>query len=47
MAFPRAAALAETTWTPRERKDYDGFLQRLAVQQERWDVLDVNYRPEK
>ena len=47
MAYPRAAALAETTWTPRDRKDYAGFLDRVAVQQKRWDILDVNYRPVK
>ncbi len=28
-AFPRAAALAEATWTPVARRDWDGFLQRL------------------
>jgi hexosaminidase len=47
MLFPRAAALAETTWTPRNRKDFVGFLERMAVQQRRWDILDVNYRPVK
>ena len=27
--LPRLAAVAETGWSPRERKDYAGFLQRL------------------
>jgi hexosaminidase len=29
-AFPRAAALAEATWTPAARRDWNDFLQRLA-----------------
>jgi hexosaminidase len=29
-AFPRAAALAEAVWTPADRRDWNGFLQRLA-----------------
>lgn len=29
-AFPRAAALAEAVWTPAGRRDWNGFLQRLA-----------------
>ncbi|MFC5578882.1 family 20 glycosylhydrolase [Lysobacter niabensis] len=28
-AFPRAAALAEATWTPAARRDWNGFLDRL------------------
>lgn len=44
MAFPRAAALAETTWSPKERKQYADFIERLALQQKRWDARDVNFR---
>jgi hexosaminidase len=44
MAFPRLSALAEGMWTPAERKDYKGFLSRLAEHLERLDALDVNYR---
>lgn len=44
MAFPRACALAEVLWTPREEKDYADFLRRLAPHLERLAVLDVNYR---
>jgi hexosaminidase len=43
MAFPRACALAEVLWTPREGKDYADFLRRLAPHLERLAVLDVNY----
>jgi len=43
MAFPRLTALAEVAWTPAGRKDYAAFLQRLAVQVERFRVLGVNF----
>jgi hexosaminidase len=45
MAFPRACALAEVVWTPREERDYGDFVRRLAVHLERLAVLDVQYRP--
>jgi len=45
MAFPRLTALAEVTWTPRESKDYQEFLERLSTHLERLGILDVNYRP--
>ena len=43
MAFPRALALAELTWTPREAKNFDDFTLRLAEHFQRLDALDVNY----
>jgi hexosaminidase len=43
MAFPRACALAEVLWTPREQKDYGDFLRRLVPHLARLAVLDVNY----
>ena len=45
MAYPRACALAEVVWSPKEGRDYDGFRQRLERHLERLKVLDVNYRP--
>jgi len=45
MAFPRACALAEVLWTPREERDYADFLARLAVHRGRLAILDVNARP--
>ena len=45
MAFPRMSALAEVVWTPKERKDYANFLERLAPHLQRLRALDVNYRP--
>jgi len=36
MLFPRAAAIAEMTWTPQNRRDFPGFLARLDPQIGRW-----------
>ncbi len=41
--LPRLAAVAETGWSPRARKDYAGFLQRLPVQLQRYDALGIGY----
>lgn len=43
MAFPRACALAEVTWTPREKKDWWDFLSRLQGFLQHLEALDVNY----
>jgi hexosaminidase len=45
MAFPRVSAFAEVTWTPRDKKDYAEFLERLSKHLQRLAILDVNYRP--
>ncbi len=44
MAFPRLAALAEVTWSPKETRNYDDFLRRLKTHEQRLDQLGVNYR---
>ena len=43
MAFPRACALAEVTWTPKEKKDWWDFLSRLQGFLRHLEALDVNY----
>ena len=43
MAFPRAIAIAELTWTPKEKKNFDGFAARLARHFARLDAHNVNY----
>lgn len=43
-AYPRAAALAETTWTPSANKDFGDFQKRLAIHTQRLDAMRVNYR---
>ena len=44
MVFPRIDALAEMTWTPREKKDFTNFQQRLQTQLKRYDRWEINYR---
>ncbi len=34
LTFPRLLALAEVGWTPQDRREWEGFRQRLAAQQE-------------
>ena len=47
MAFPRACALAEMTWLPREKLKYDEFVKRLPAQEKRFEAAGVNYRKQK
>ncbi|MEY4608053.1 MAG: hypothetical protein RL625_270, partial [Gemmatimonadota bacterium] len=44
MAFPRALALAEVTWSPRERRSWSSFESRLPQALRTLDKLGVNYR---
>ena len=39
--FPRLLAVAETGWTPRARKDYASFLQRLPAWNRRYQALGI------
>jgi len=41
--FPRLAALAETGWSPRDRRDYADFLQRLPAQLDRYRRWGIGY----
>jgi len=43
MAFPRAWALAEVYWSPKESKNWDDFTKRVENQFERSDIAKVNY----
>ena len=36
--FPRIAALAEVAWSPKDARDYTGFLQRLPAMLPRWQA---------
>jgi hexosaminidase len=45
MAFPRASALAEVAWSPREGKDAADFLGRLEHHEARLRALGAGYRP--
>jgi len=44
MAFPRACALAEVAWSPRDTRDWEDFQRRLKTHERRLDALGVNYR---
>ncbi|WP_375444976.1 beta-N-acetylhexosaminidase [uncultured Fibrella sp.] len=43
MTYPRAWALAEVFWTPRNRRDWAGFIPRLEAQMERAEHANINY----
>lgn len=43
MAFPRALAIAELTWTPKVKKNFDDFSARLARHFPRLDNYGLNY----
>jgi hexosaminidase len=44
MVYPRACALAETGWTPKELKDFENFFERMEGHYKRLTALDVNAR---
>ena len=44
MTYPRAAALAEIDWSPKESRDFADFMTRLPALDARMDALGVNYR---
>ena len=44
MIFPRESALAEVAWSAKVARNYDDFLRRLKVDEQRLNELGVNYR---
>jgi hexosaminidase len=44
MAFPRLAALAEITWSPKSPREWDDFTRRLQIHARRLGRLGINYR---
>lgn len=44
MAFPRAAALSEAVWSPKDKRDYADFSKRLPAYLQRLTHLQINYR---
>lgn len=44
MAFPRAMALAEACWTPKEKKNLPDFLSRLENHRSLWRKMGLNFR---
>jgi hexosaminidase len=45
MTFPRACALAEGFWSPREGKDVNDFLRRMEQQEARLEAIGISGRP--
>lgn len=43
MTYPRAWALAEVYWSPKENRNWDSFIQRVENQFTRSDVAEINY----
>ena len=43
MAYPRAIALAEATWSPKDKRNYEDFINRLTRHARRMDALGLNY----
>lgn len=43
MVYPRAIALAEVMWSPKNRRDYTDFVERLLMHSKRLDYLKVDY----
>ena len=44
MAFPRALALAEVTWSPAAVRDFEDFVRRLPWHLDRLDAAGIHYR---
>lgn len=42
MTYPRAFALAETLWSPKENKNWDGFVHRTEVHFDRFDTNNIS-----
>jgi hexosaminidase len=41
--FPRMAALSEILWTPKEKKNWEGFEKRIPAIMQRYDLWGANY----
>jgi hexosaminidase len=45
MLWPRAFAIAESVWSPKEKKNWDNFFSRVEKHFERFDVAEKKYAP--
>jgi hexosaminidase len=43
MTYPRAFAISETLWTPKSKKDWNGFVKRTENHLKRLDEAKINY----
>ncbi len=45
MTWPRGFAIAEVLWSPKEKRDWNNFVQRTEKQFQRLDAAEVKYAP--
>ena len=45
MTWPRALAISEALWSPRDRRDWDDFFPRVEHQFKRFDAAEIKYSP--
>ena len=45
MTYPRAFAIAETVWSPNNKKEWKNFVGRVENHFQRFDEADINYAP--
>jgi len=45
MLFPRLSAMSEVVWSPKEKRSWSGFKQRLKSQYKRYKLWKTNYNP--
>jgi hexosaminidase len=45
MTWPRAFAVAEAVWSPKDKKNWNDFIRRVESQFRRFDVAEVKYAP--
>lgn len=43
MAFPRLVAIAEVAWSPIERRSWEDFQKRIAIQGKRLDINQIGF----
>ena len=43
MVWPRAFAISESVWSPREKKNWKNFTQKVEQQLKRYDVMEMKY----
>ena len=45
MTWPRGLAIAESVWSPKEKKNWTSFVQKVEQQFKRFDVREIKYAP--
>jgi hexosaminidase len=45
MTWPRAFAVAESVWSPKEKKNWNSFVQKVEQQFKRYDFRQIKYSP--